>query len=262
MKVSNMFEWLESELSAIGTPRFHVVDGLAEPKLRDAVINSRLRLPRSYVKFVLRFGNAKLYRKSRSGYAIGVFAGPREGRLNDGTYAYQIGYYDSAGIFVRNEVNTSGWPVYERELHTERRVANDFEEWLKTTCERVRSGYGLEKWSEIEHGPAPFSHEEEEIVETRQLIAWRVLGIDSSGNHIFEVTNGGHFVLPVLTVGVRSKDGRLNGALRLKIGHIAPGDTAILHLACYKDIVPSKHIEIFALPSPRPEDRDYYAEFK
>ena len=225
-----MFEWLESELSAIGTPRFHIVDGPADYKLRDAVINSLIHLPRSYEIFVLRFGNAKLYRKSRCGYTVGVFAGPREARLHDGTFAYQIGFYDSAMVFISKDAKPNEFSVYEHRLHTDRRVASDFEEWLTTACASARNAYGLEKWSDILRGPAPFSAKEEEVVRARRQMAWRVLGIDPSGDHIFEVTNSGLCTLPVLTVGVRSKDGRLNGALRLKIGHIAPGDTEEIHI--------------------------------
>jgi len=70
-----MFEWLEQEISAVRTPRFHVVDGPVEAKLRQAVMQSGLLLPPSYREFVLNFGNAKLYRRAQSNsYRIGVFA--------------------------------------------------------------------------------------------------------------------------------------------------------------------------------------------
>lgn len=65
----------------------------------------------------------------------------------------------------------------------------------------------------------------------------------------------------MLTVGARSKDGRLNGAIRLKIGHVGPGQTAVLHVDCYKDFRPPQEIETFALSDPGPEDREYYSEF-
>jgi len=88
-----------------------------------------------------------------------------------------------------------------------------------------------------------------------------VLGIDQEGYHIFEITNAGRLPLPVLTVGARSKDGRLNGAIRLNIAHVPPGKTEVVHANCYKDLVPSGEIEIFDLPDPKPEDREYYWEF-
>jgi len=103
--------------------------------------------------------------------------------------------------------------------------------------------------------------EEQEVIRARRAIQWRVLGVDADGNHIFEVTNASGRTLPVLTVGVRSKDRRLNGAVRLKIGHIAPGQMAVLHVDCYKEFVPPHEIETFALEDPRPEERERYGEF-
>ena len=57
-----MFEWLDEEISQIKTPKFHLVDGPAPAELRQAVLSSEFPLPPSYREFVLRFGNAKLYR--------------------------------------------------------------------------------------------------------------------------------------------------------------------------------------------------------
>ena len=256
-----MFDWLALELSKIRTPRFHIVDGQADSKLREAIISSPLRLPTSYENFVLQFGNAKLYRKSRCGYVVGVFAGPQKFSMTDGTSAYEIGFHNSEKVLLKIKTDSNYYGVYERGLSSDHEVARDFDDWLKTTFEKARSSYPPEKWENIIRGPAPFSTKEKKIVETRRLIKWRVLGIDPSGDHIFEITNAGRLTLPVLTVGVRSKDGRFNGAVRLKIGHIVPGDKAVIHVACYKDLVQPDQIEILPLPDPQPEDREYYNEF-
>jgi len=64
----------------------------------------------------------------------------------------------------------------------------------------------------------------------------------------------------MLTLGVRSKNGRLNGSVALKIGHIGPGQTALLHVGCYKGLMPANEIEVFALSDPQPEDRELYRE--
>ena len=53
--------------------------------------------------------------------------------------------------------------------------------------------------------------------------------------------------LPVLTVGIRSKDGRLNGAALLRIGHIGPGQTDILHKSCYKGLSPEISHELLEI---------------
>ena len=47
-----MFEWLEQEIAAIKTPRFHLIDGPADAKLREAVARTPARLSsRTYTKF-------------------------------------------------------------------------------------------------------------------------------------------------------------------------------------------------------------------
>jgi hypothetical protein len=257
-----MFEWLEEEIATIKTPRFHVVDGPVPERLAEAVFQSEVPLPVSYREFVLEFGNAKLYRRSRNGYQIGVFAGPREFTLKDGTNIYHLGFHDGANIYVKPDLNLDELPVFELQDGSEKKVADDFAEWLNESCAQARSTYGRKKWAEILNGPKPFTAEERKIIQTRQQIQWRVLGIDSSGDHIFEVTNAASRTLQTLTVGVRSKDNRLNGAVLLKIGDIRPGQTTVLHADCYKEFVSPNESEIFALPDPQPEDREFYSELR
>jgi hypothetical protein len=256
----DMFDWLEKEISAIKTPRFHVVDGPADAKLREAMIQSTLPLPLSYREFVLKFGNAKLYRQAQSdSYQVGVFAGPREVILSDGTSIYHLGFYDGASVYVKSAPSSGEPPIFEFE-ESEERVSESFEEWLAASCVRARNRYGNANWTAILRGPEPFSEQEKEIIEARRQIHWRVQGVDANGNHIFEVTNDSSRALSTLTVGVRSKDRRLNGAVLLKIGHIGPGEKGVLHVGCYKDLRSPSEIEVFALPDPRPEDREQYPE--
>ena len=258
-----MFEWLQSEIEAVKTPRFHVVDGPADSKLRAAIVQSDLQLPEAYKQFVLTFGNARLYRNARNhSYRIGIFAGPRESTLNDENRIYHLGFHDGASVYVKPEAGSVKLPIFESELDEEEKVADNFEEWLTASCARARNSFGKRQWNEILHGPRPFTPEEQVLLATRRQIQWRVLGIDGNGDHIFEVTNAATRALPVLTVGIRSKDRRLNGAIPLDIGHIGPGETGVLHRDCYKAQKPPSEIEAFPLPDPQPEDRDYYWEFK
>src|ERR1051326_4248681 len=130
-----MFEWLEQEISAIKTPRFHVVDGPADAKLRQAVSESRVAMPSAYKEFVLKFGNAKLYRDFQSdSYRLGVFAGPREAMLDDGTRIYHIGFHDGASVYVKCLSNSALAPIFEFEAGSEEEVAGNFEEWLSESC--------------------------------------------------------------------------------------------------------------------------------
>jgi hypothetical protein len=256
-----MFEWLEQEILEIKTPRFHVVDDPVDPRLQDIVVQSQLALPASYKEFVVKFGNAKLYRRSRNGYQIGVFGGPREATLNDGLRIYHLGFHDGASVYVKSASNSIVFPIFECEADSREKVADDFEEWLTASCAHARSTYSGEKWAGILSGPEPFTSKEKEVIETRRQIQWQVLGIDSVGNHIIEVMNSGCRRIPVLTVGARSTNGRLNGAILLQIGAVGPGQTTTLHVDCYRDLAPPREIELFALPDPEPEDREWYGKF-
>ncbi|MEI7728030.1 MAG: hypothetical protein WCO56_00545 [Verrucomicrobiota bacterium] len=257
-----MFEWLEQEISAIKTPQFHSVEGPADVKLREAVIGSILALPSAYKEFTLKFGTAKLYRRSRIGYRIGIFAGPRQATIDNGASIYHIGWHDGATVYVKPVVNSAEFPVFEFEEGSETKVADSFEEWVVESSASARNAYGRKKWEEILRGPKPFTAQETEIIEARRMMHWLVLGVDTDGNHIFEIINASQYTLAALTVGVRSKDGRLNGAVRLNVHHVGPGQRAVLHTNCYKDLVSPQEAELFALPDPKPEDRDYYWEFR
>jgi hypothetical protein len=257
-----MFDWLEQEISAIGTPRFHVVDGPADEKLREAVLQSDLFLPASYLEFVLRFGNAKLYRVSHNNsYQIGVFAGPRVTTQKDGTLTYHLGFHDDTSVYIKLGYKPIELPIFEFDADEEEQVAENFQEWLETSCAQARNTYDKRQWAEIVRGPKPFTAKEEAIIEARRQIQWRVLGIDAAGNHKIEVTNAGSCTLPAFKIGVRSKDGRLNGAVRLGIGDLGPGQTTVLHVGCYKDFRRPDELEVFQLPDPMPEDRAGYPEF-
>lgn len=255
-----MFEWLEQEISEIRTPKFHLVDGPADSQLREAILQSSLPLPSSYKEFALKFGNAKLYRTSREGYRIRVFAGPREATLDDGTRIYHLAAHDGASVYVKPVKDFVEIPVFEFEDNSEEKVANNFEAWLEESCSYARNKYPGKKWAGILRGPEPFTAEEKEIIEARQRIHWRMLGIDSEGNHIFEVTNTGHRSLSVLSIGIHSKDRQLNGCVRLDVSNVAPGMTKIIPRDCYKELKPPSELEAFSLPDPQPEDRDYYWE--
>ena len=257
-----MFEWLEKEISAVKTPRFHLVTGPAETTSEGVAVHSDLQLPECYREFILRFGNARLYHKANNNsYLIGVFADPKKGTSEDGNPIYDIGFHDGARVCMKPIPDRHEFAILEVELGVEEFVAKDFKEWLITSCTEARSSYGTEEWERILRGPEPFTPQEEDVIEARRRIRWRVLGVDRSGDHIFEITNCSSRLLPMLTVGLRSKNGRLNGEIRLNIGSIRPGQTAELRVGCYKGVMSPHEIEAFALPDPNPEDRARYGEF-
>jgi hypothetical protein len=256
-----MFEWLEREISEIKTPGFHSIDGPANARMQNAILKSGTVLPTGYREFVLRYGNARLYRRSYSGYRVGVFAGPRSARLDNGQPICHVGFHEGARIYVKPLTSSEALPIYEFEEGPERKVADNFEEWLEISCTNARKVYGKAIWAKILHGPKPFTIAENQILEARRMMLWRVLGLDPAGRFVFEVTNKGQYLLQALTIGVRSKDERLNGAVRLNVGDIGPGEKKLLQVDCYKDLVRPEEIEVFDFPEPKPEERDYFWEF-
>jgi hypothetical protein len=256
-----LYEWLESEILAIKTPRFHVVDGPAGETLKESISLSDAPVPVSYMEFVLKFGNAKLYRDARrDSYRIGVFGAPRLMILDDGTRIYNLGFEEGASVYVKERDEVAIIPIYHWESGSEERAADDFSEWIKQSCYKARRRFSKEEWSRVVLGPESFSPQEMEVIEARRKISWHVLGIDPEGKHIVTVANSGSRTLPVLTVGVRSLDGRLNGAVLLNTGVVGPGQTAVLHVSCYAGLRPPGELELFSLPDPEPEDRMRYTE--
>ena len=255
-----MFEGLELEIASIKTPRFHVVDRCIDATQCQRPIESGDALPISYRSFSVQFGNAKLYRRSRNNsYQVGVFASPRIISRSAGTQVYQLGFHDGAIVYAKNDLVDKEQCIYEYESGLDMKVADDFAQWLADSCADARSNYDPQKWEEILRGPDAFSPEELRMIAARRFFSWEVLGIASNGDHILKVVNAGNGVLPVLTVGVRSKNGRLNGAISLKTGHIAPGNVEILHAAVYKGLLPVAEVELYDLPDPQPEDREFYS---
>jgi hypothetical protein len=257
----HMFEWLEQEIASINTPHFHVIKGPDDTQFGQGVIQSNILLPSAYKEFVLKFGNVKLYRNARNNsYRIGVFAKPKMATLQDGATIHQIGFHDGASVYIKPTSTSNDFPIFEFEEDSEEQAADGFEEWLTTSYTQARARYTRQALTAILNGPKPFTSEEKSILEARRKIKWRVLGIDAERNQIFEVKNESSRTLPFLTIGVRSKDKRLNGAVRLNIGQIVPGQTTVLAANCYKDLVSPVEIETFPLPDPQPEDREYYYE--
>lgn len=257
-----MYDWLEQELALIRTPRFHVIEGRALGAIQEAISQSSPPLPKSYEEFVLRFGNAKLYRAARNGYRIGVFSDPRPVTLDDGQLVYVVGFHDGAQVLIEPDKELRDGAVWEVEAGQQYRVGNSFGWWLKEACALARERFTVEQWADILRGPQPFTPEEREIVEARRKISWHIIGVDSNGDHIFEVRNLGSRSLRVLTIGVRSRDRHLNGAIKLQIGHIGPGQKATVHADCYKELRPPEEIEVFELPEPGPEDRAFFRELR
>lgn len=264
-----MFEWFIDDISKAKTPKFHVVDGTASSEFRKEVEHSELPIPPSYERFVLQFGNAKLYRQG-SVYLVQVFACPLEAESMEGEALLQFGRTDMSLAFFKRSLLARGQetPVFEW-LHGKGlwNTANDFEEWLKCKCADARRTFRKKEWEGIARGPKPFSDHEKAIVEARHRFRWRLLGVASNGDLRFEVFNGSGMTLPYLSIGIRGKlrppkEGNLDGCVWLPASSIPPGETKVIEKNCYKDLVDPCDVQAFDKPRPEPEDRDRYWEFK
>lgn len=256
-----MYEWLEREIAEIQTRGFHVVDG-SHPRRQDELREESV-LPASYRAFVVRFGNAKLYRQG-SGYTVGVRAEPEPAESIGGEPLRCIGHFDDARAYFREDLLVPGEepPVFEWGSGGLRLAADSFREWLESRCALARRRYGKKRWAEIVRGPKPFTDQERAIVDARRQFRWRFLGVGDTGGLRFEVQNASTRTLPYLSIGIRSKNGRISGGVWLPVSHVAPGTQAIVEKECYRNVAPPEELEPFALPDPGPEDRERYWEFK
>jgi hypothetical protein len=264
-----MFNWLVEEMASIKTRKFNVVDGQASSELWHAVQESTVPVPPSYKEFILRFGNAKLYRQGAS-YLVQVFAAPREAHSDRGEPLLHFGRTDMALAYFKEALLVPGGesPVFEwHHEHGLQKTYDGFEQWLEAKCKAARSFFKKKQWEAIEKGPLPFTEQEKLIVEARRHFRWRVVDVATSGDLRFEVHNGSAMRLPYLSVGVRGelrppRSGPLNGGLWLPVSSISPGETRIIEKDCYKDLVDPKDVEVFEQPDPEPEDRERYWEFR
>jgi hypothetical protein len=258
-----MYEWLDDEIRTIKTRGFHVVDGPVSGEHPSQANAPQPKFPPSYREFVSRFGGAKLY-KQGSSYALGVLAAPKAAQSARGEPLYCIGHHDDALAYLRGSqlMEDHESPVYEWGVGGLRQAADSFESWLVKRSDRVRHKIGKRAWEEIVEGPVPFSKRELEIITARREFVWRFLGVQDSGELCFEIQNNSRMVLPFLTIGIRSKVRRFEGASRLPVSHILPGTCARLCKRMYDRIEEPSNLEPFALADPQPEDRDFYWEFR
>jgi len=264
-----LFAWLERELATIQTRKFHLVDGPASAELAAAIRNSGVPVPPSYLEFVLRFGNAKLYRLGGN-YIVQVYASLTECSSPDHGALLQFGRTDLSQAYFQEALLREGKesPVFEwRHERGVALAAESFDAWLSARCRSARRLFSAQEWADVLTGPPPFTAHELAIVDARRKFQWRVAGIAENGDLQFDIYNGSTMTLPFLSLGVRGKlrppkSGLLNGGVWLPVSMIQPGQSMIVEKDCYKDVVDPLDIEVFAEPDPEPEDRDRYWEFR
>ena len=263
-----MYEWLNEEISQIRTRRFHMFDGPASAETQRSIVSCDTPLPPSYKEFILRFGNASLYRH-RTFYYITVFASPISSVTDSGERYLQFGRTWTSNAFFKKDLLSPGSesPVFEEFSTTFCKTADNFEVWLKEKADSARKCFKTNEWAAIVKGPVPFTAEEMERVEARKLFKWRIIGIAANEDMCFEIQNRSSMTLPYLSIGIRGnlrppKNGPLTGGVFIPVSTILPGMTKVIDFDCYKQFISPVDTEAFELPDPGPEDRDAYWEFR
>ena len=256
-----MFDWLREELTAIAWRRFHVFDGPADDDLRKLVEASDLAA--SYRAFVLEFGGAKLYQQ-HAGYQLSVLRSPREvAASKNGEPLLWIGHgHMGLAYFKASEIGGESEPLVYEPRAKSLASRGSFEQWLSSSAATARRRYPRKRWAELHAGPLPFTASELEVVEARRHFAWSTIGASPDGHVRFQVRNGSARTLPFLTIGVRSVSRNFEGAVWLPVSSLQPGQSVIIEKDCYLNLATPDQIELFPLPSPEPEDRERYWEFR
>ncbi len=261
-----MYEWLETEMSEINTPKFHVIKGNKAEGILESSKEFYLAFPPSYLAFITKFGGAKLYRKNDC-YQIGVLNPPQEKILNNGQKLWVIGYFDdSKAYFLASQLGAGKEsPIYEWTEDGLEKIADSFEEWLGIRSSDARELYDDTEWKEILNGPKPFTDEEEAIVKARRLFQWHVVEFDKNRNVKIAVKNNSNLVLPYLTIGMKIKKSTQDSqvwqsGIYLNVSDIQPGQERILDHQINQEIFTPDNTEFFQLAEPLPEERQEYWE--
>jgi hypothetical protein len=259
-----MYDWLSEQVAGVKWQRFFAFKRDAEPNAIASIERQFAVLPHDYKSFILRFGEARLFRcLDHPSYNLAVFARPRvlEGRKGETLLA--IGFFVNGGYAHLRKpkgaaVVEAG--VFEGAGLQVRKAAASFEEWLKKRFNSSKALYKKRDWRRIIEGAPPFTEEELRIVEAIKRFDFEKVGAAASGNTLIKVYNGSAIKLRYLSIGVRAK-GRIEGGGYLDVSDIGPGESKVIEHDCYKSLVSSDKIELFRKPPPEPEDREMFYEF-
>ncbi|MEP7287474.1 MAG: hypothetical protein ABI947_17085 [Chloroflexota bacterium] len=262
-----MFKWLESEISQIKTRRFHMTDIASAPHSLANLWEESTLLPPSYRAFLTKFGQAKLYRYGNS-YSLVVFSPPIQVLDESGERLVKFGYSSFGTAYFKYSLlkPNAESPVFEKDIDDDdpklEKAAKNFEQWLNKRRDSIHEEYSPEEWQQILNGPPPFTSNEVRRVEARQRYKWDLLGFKENGDIRILVKNESEISLPYLGIGVKSKDGSVNGRIWLPVLDIKPGEENIIEHGCYNNLIRRSDVVLFDLPDPEPEDRALYWEFK
>ncbi len=256
-----MFEWLDKEIYLVRDTVLHSLDGPASPALREAICDNSERFPEDYVNFILKYGNARLF-KWQDCYLLQVFATPDllecpEGLLfRFGTDDDEDVYFFDDGVGVKMSE-----AVYTHSDEGLREVAPSFVNWLKQGYQSTLNQFSEEELTRLRRD-AKFSPEDLAVISARRKFRWRVEGRTAEGKIQIRIMNDSERMLPFYTIGVKSKDSDFTGAVWVPVDGIRPGDDRLLAVDCYSELLSPTEVTLFDMPEPTPPERDSYWEFQ
>jgi hypothetical protein len=259
----NRYDSIKSRIAEVKTAKFFVLNRVSSESIRTFEA-SWGTLPSDYKDFVAEFGQVDLFRDTKNPWhRLRVFFPPSEFSRDSEGICLQIGYYLNTGYSYlkwRDGTYLGGGAVYVGDSIPTKRYAESFEKWFSRSFALAEKSYSTSEWQSIVAGPPPFSERDRQIVQAIPLFKFRKVGVSDNGNILVEVQNCSDMELPFLTVGVHLKKS-IDGSIVLPIAGLKPGETRIVERECYRQVVEPQRVDLFRLPLPEPEDRQYYYEF-
>jgi hypothetical protein len=224
-----------------------------------ALLSLSSAFPPSYIEFLTRYGGVKLFREGL-GYLMTVL--PTPVKVDDEEYGelFRFGSYDDSYCYFSQasmKPNEES-PVYILDDGELVPVAHSFSEWFSLGSTELLS----------RHAPMPdggvataFSEQEQMVVRQRKQYVWQVIG-HTDNFVVINITNASDAMLNCITLGVRSMDRTLYGAVRVDVSDVAKGMSKTVNLDCYSHLVHPSQVELFDLPEPTPGTRSTYFEFQ
>jgi hypothetical protein len=210
-----------------------------------------------YSEFLRAYGAVRIFPRGRA-YRLHVHSTLQPVRCVERDLL-ALGNDDGEPVYLVREkpgVEPRVYAVFEGGLEE---VGSDFNAWFAGAFARIRDSYSNEEWQALREGAKPFTARELAIIQARKNFDVAIEGIEHDNRVRLRVRNGSDLTLPWLTVGVRSTDPPLEGALWLDVSKIEPGATSTITVDAYRDQVDPSNLEI-ELRDPRPDDRNSFRE--
>lgn len=259
-----MYEDLKKEILSVKMPGFHQIGEPLNERNERYVMESLLKVPYSYKRFIIEFNFVRLFRYGRRNWRIRIWSEPApyedERFGNFELLGRYYAHFHGTICFKESEIDSEKEiPVYEWYNSGPQKAADSFEEWIRKRFLARKRKYNKSEWKHATREPEPFNESEFRILEARKHILWN-LEKGENGKLFFHVTNESETVIPYLTLDVNWKNTTPFTEIVLDIRDLQPNASKTI------SIVPSwgkrTDYDVTDTDPPQPEDREYFAEFR